>query len=81
MLAAMAICPRLIHMSCMQPFSSSAEHKYRKLLSGIELTKNFYFSFTYPVWRTLQTNMTRPQTGSPYDSMYVWNDYLTRWVA
>ncbi|KAK9787507.1 hypothetical protein WJX73_002623 [Symbiochloris irregularis] len=89
--------------------SDTGERKYRKLLSGVELTKNFFFSYTYPLWLTLQAAMTQPITsangaeqpkeasagssgsfrdtgqeaavpvgGSPFDSMFVWNDFLTK---
>ncbi|KAG2485099.1 hypothetical protein HYH03_016195 [Edaphochlamys debaryana] len=36
--------------------SSAAEKRYVKLLMGMDLTKHFYFSYTYPLAHTLQTN-------------------------
>ena len=65
-------------LGLVQSFSDSAERKYRKLLSGVELTKNFFFSYTYPLWRTLQANMSGEASSCPFDSMFVWNDFLTK---
>ena len=83
----------------MQLYVAEAEKRYCKLLSGVELTRDFFFSYTYPTWRTLQVgnvwlqtdtctladtwrmlqaNMTSPPDGSAFDSMFVWNDFLTR---
>ena len=51
------------------------------MLSGIELTKNFFFSYTWPIWRTVQATLASATPDSPWDSMFVWNDYLTRCVT
>ena len=65
----------------LQLLVAEAEKRYCKLLSGVELTRDFFFSYACPTWRTLQANMTSPPTGSAFDSMYVWNDFLTRCAA
>ena len=58
---------------------TAAEKRYRKLLlSGLELNKDFYFSYTYNLARTLQTNLTAEAPADPFDSMFVWNEYLSR---
>lgn len=38
--------------------------RYRKLLLGVDLTKSFYFSFTYSLAHSLQHNHTRAAGGS-----------------
>ena len=57
-----------------------AETRYSKLLSGVGLTQDFFWSYSYPTWRTLQANMTSAPQGSAFDSMFVWNDFLTKCV-
>lgn len=50
-----------------------------RLFSMIDVTKDFYFSYTYNVMRSLQKNLLGTLTDeNVYDSMFVWNDYLTR---
>ncbi|KAJ6297286.1 hypothetical protein OIU78_022925 [Salix suchowensis] len=52
---------------------------YKKLLSSVDLTKDFFFSYTYPIMQSLQKNVTSTgEDGMPYDNMFVWNAYLTR---
>ena len=65
------MCPR-------QAWESATERRYKKMMSSIQLTKDFYFSYDYPLWRTLQSNMTDRKASSAFDSMFVWNEYLTR---
>ena len=61
---------------------TAAEKRYRKLLlSGLELNKDFYFSYTYNLARTLQANLTADAPADPFDSMFVWNEYLSRYTA
>lgn len=61
---------------------TAAEKRYRKLLlSGLELNKDFYFSYTYNLARTLQANLTADAPADPFDSMFVWNEYLGRCVT
>ncbi|KAK7258261.1 hypothetical protein RIF29_32840 [Crotalaria pallida] len=61
---------------------SKSELRYKKLLSTLDLTKDFFFSYTYPIMRTLQSNnllISQPQSLSdmPYHNIFVWNAYLT----
>lgn len=45
----------------------------------VDLTKDFFFSYSYHVMRSLQKNMCDYDTGPDlYDSMFVWNEYMTR---
>ncbi|XP_061364160.1 phosphatidylinositol-3-phosphatase SAC1 isoform X2 [Gastrolobium bilobum] len=58
---------------------SKSELRYRKLLSSVDLTKDFFFSYTYPIMQSLQKNILSNQEGGmPYDNMFVWNAYLTQ---
>lgn len=55
-----------------------AERRYRKLItSGLDLSKDFLVSYSYNLCHTVQTNLTKPLS-DPFDSRFVWNEYLTR---
>uniref|UniRef100_A0A1J3GAA0 Phosphoinositide phosphatase SAC5 n=1 Tax=Noccaea caerulescens TaxID=107243 RepID=A0A1J3GAA0_NOCCA len=55
------------------------ERRYRELLSMMDLTKNFYFSYTYHLMYCLQKNIRNTQRGETHDNtMFVWNAHLTR---
>ncbi|XP_060172346.1 phosphoinositide phosphatase SAC3-like [Lycium barbarum] len=59
----------------------SSENRYRKLLCMVDLTKDFFFSYSYHVMRSLQKNMCNNESGPDlYDTMFVWNEYLTRGI-
>ncbi|KGN63262.2 phosphoinositide phosphatase SAC1 isoform X2 [Cucumis sativus] len=58
---------------------SKTELRYKKLLSSVDLTKDFFYSYTYPIMQSLQKNaMSTAAEGMPYDNIFVWNAYLTR---
>ncbi|KAM3394870.1 phosphoinositide phosphatase SAC3 isoform X1 [Capsicum galapagoense] len=58
-----------------------SENRYRKLLCTVDLTKDFFFSYSYHVMWSLQKNMCNNETGPDlYDTMFVWNEYLTRGI-
>lgn len=53
--------------------------RYKKLLSTVDLRKDFFFSYSYNIMCNLQKNLaTRKSSRVPYESMFVWNEYLTR---
>ncbi|KAK4391912.1 Phosphoinositide phosphatase SAC4 [Sesamum angolense] len=57
------------------------ENRYKKLLCMVDLTKDFYFSYSYHVMRSVQKNMCDRQTGQGlYETMFVWNEFLTRGI-
>ncbi|XP_078152717.1 phosphoinositide phosphatase family protein isoform X2 [Carex rostrata] len=58
---------------------SKSELRYKKLLLGVDLTKDFFYSYTYPVMQTLQQNMVSigDMKEFPYDNLFVWNSFLT----
>lgn len=41
--------------------SSAEEKKYKKMFENIDLSSNFYFSYSYDLTRTLQYNLAPPQ--------------------
>ncbi|KAM6563264.1 hypothetical protein CsatB_023262 [Cannabis sativa] len=58
---------------------SKTELRYKKLLSSVDLTKDFFYSYTYPIMQSLQKNvLSSGEDGMPYDNMFVWNSYLTQ---
>lgn len=45
----------------------------------VDLTKDFFFSYSYHVMRSLQKNTCDNKTGKVlYETMFVWNEFLTR---
>ncbi|CAL9106632.1 unnamed protein product [Musa acuminata var. zebrina] len=60
---------------------SKNENRYKKLLCTVDLTKDFFFSYSYHVMRSLQKNISDSQKGEVlYESMFVWNEFLTRGI-
>ncbi|KAM7253613.1 hypothetical protein ACFE04_021767 [Oxalis oulophora] len=57
---------------------SKNEKRYKKLLSTVDLTKDFFFSYSYNIMNSLQKNLTNERGQSHYESMFVWNEFLTR---
>ncbi|XP_022636153.1 phosphoinositide phosphatase SAC3 isoform X3 [Vigna radiata var. radiata] len=61
--------------------SNIDENRYRKLLLTVDLTKDFYFSYSYYIMRSLQRNLCDSETGHVlYENMFVWNEFLTRGI-
>jgi hypothetical protein len=53
--------------------------RYKRLLCSVDLTKDFFFSYSYNIMRSLQKNITDKNTGQVvYETMFVWNEFLTR---
>ncbi|XP_075520214.1 phosphoinositide phosphatase SAC2 [Primulina tabacum] len=60
---------------------SRNENRYKKLLRSMDLTKDFFFSYSYRLMYTLQKNMSNHETGQAiYETMFVWNAFLTRGI-
>ncbi|XP_057973456.1 phosphatidylinositol-3-phosphatase SAC1 isoform X2 [Malania oleifera] len=58
---------------------SKTELRYKKLLSSVDLTKDFFYSYNYPVMQSLQKNaLSMGEEGMPYENIFVWNAYLTQ---
>ncbi|XP_058108735.1 phosphoinositide phosphatase SAC3-like isoform X2 [Magnolia sinica] len=61
--------------------NSKNENRYKKLLCTVDLTKDFFFSYSYHVMRSLQKNLCDGETGQVlYETMFVWNEFLTRGI-
>jgi len=68
------------HFLCLPSRSNAA---YRSTLAQVvDLSKQFYFSYTYDLTRSLQENFlattTKPFPPPPFKDMYAWNYFLTR---
>ncbi|KAK9929771.1 hypothetical protein M0R45_026854 [Rubus argutus] len=58
---------------------SKTELRYKKLLSSVDLTKDFFYSYTYPIMQSLQKNViSMGEEGMQYENIFVWNAYLTQ---
>ncbi|KAL3623561.1 Phosphoinositide phosphatase sac4 [Castilleja foliolosa] len=58
-----------------------SDNRYKKLLCMVDLTKDFYFSYSYNVMRSLQKNMCDKKPALVlYETMFVWNEFLTRGI-
>ncbi|CAK9179659.1 unnamed protein product, partial [Ilex paraguariensis] len=61
--------------------NSKNENRYKKLLCMVDLTKDFFFSYSYHVMRSLQKNKCDDEMGQVlYETMFVWNEFLTRGI-
>ncbi|KAK8960533.1 Phosphoinositide phosphatase SAC1 [Platanthera guangdongensis] len=57
---------------------SKTELRYKKLLSSVDLTKDFFYSYTYPIMQSLQKNVLGSgDKKMPYENIFVWNAFLT----
>ncbi|CAD5324742.1 unnamed protein product [Arabidopsis thaliana] len=55
--------------------------RYKRLLCMVDLTKDFFFSYSYNVMRSYQKNVCNYETGhNLYEKMFVWNEFLTRGI-
>lgn len=60
---------------------SKNENRYKKLLCSMDLTKDFYFSYSYRVMHCFQKNLSTHETGTYLnETMFVWNEFLTSTV-
>ncbi|KAJ8553212.1 hypothetical protein K7X08_023890 [Anisodus acutangulus] len=60
---------------------SKNENRYKKLLRTVDLTRDFFFSYSYHIMLSLQKNLSNCEAGlTLYDTMFVWNEFLTRGV-
>ncbi|XP_057841139.1 phosphatidylinositol-3-phosphatase SAC1 [Cryptomeria japonica] len=60
---------------------SKTELRYKKLLSSVDLTKDFFYSYTYPIMQSLQKNvLANDMAGMQYENLFVWNAFLTRTI-
>lgn len=62
------------------------EARYIAILNNLDLTRSFYFSYSYDITRTLQVNICRERKAHPdetphrfpldYNTMFIWNHHL-----
>ncbi|CAL4916476.1 unnamed protein product [Urochloa decumbens] len=55
---------------------SNDEKRYLKQLHSVDLSKDFFYSFSYNLAQTLEKNML----GSWNDTTFVWNEFLTEGI-
>lgn len=56
-------------------------YRYKKLLCTVDLTKDFFFSYSYHIMSSLQKNICDYEAGQVlYETMFVWNEFLTRGI-
>ncbi|KAJ5257008.1 Polyphosphoinositide phosphatase [Penicillium angulare] len=70
----------------LKPEKQSEEERYKAILNNLDLTRSFYFSYSYDITRSLQHNVCRERKahldGLPrflpqdYNTMFVWNHHL-----
>ncbi|KAK3318566.1 SacI homology domain-containing protein [Apodospora peruviana] len=70
---------------------NTEESRFLGILHNLDLTRSFYYSYSYDITRTLQHNITRERTallsGQPcpidddLNSMFVWNNHLLQPAA
>ncbi|CAO2824669.1 unnamed protein product [Amaranthus hypochondriacus] len=59
--------------------NSKNENRYKKLLCTVDITKDFFFSYSYRIMHSLQKNLCDEENKLvPYETMFVWNAFLTR---
>ncbi|KAG5952803.1 hypothetical protein E4U53_007957 [Claviceps sorghi] len=65
---------------------STNEQRFLSILNNMDLTKSFYYSYSYDITRTLQQNIKRerealdkglpPSSDDDLNTMFIWNSYL-----
>jgi hypothetical protein len=65
---------------------NTEESRFLGILNNLDLSRSFYFSYSYDITRTLQQNISKERAslqkkpnfseGADYNSMFVWNEYL-----
>ncbi|KAG6003889.1 hypothetical protein E4U21_001610 [Claviceps maximensis] len=65
---------------------STNEQRFLSILNNMDLTKSFYYSYSYDITRTLQQNIKReretlskglsPSPDDDLNAMFIWNSYL-----
>ena len=54
-------------------------YRYKRLFSSVNLSKDFFYSYTYRIMWNLQRNMSIKEVEPmPYDDMFVWNSFMSQ---
>jgi hypothetical protein len=64
----MAVSPKAIR--------SAQESKMVNTFQSVDLSKNFYFSYSYDITNTLQTNLTVSPENRKWNTRFMWNHHL-----
>ncbi|XP_045792286.1 phosphoinositide phosphatase SAC2-like [Trifolium pratense] len=61
---------------------SKDENRYKKLLCSMDLTKDFFYSYSYNIMLSLQKNLSDHNYKGQllYETLFVWNEFLTRGI-
>ncbi|KAJ5585030.1 uncharacterized protein N7459_004830 [Penicillium hispanicum] len=72
--------------SRLKPEKNTEEERYKAILNNLDLTKSFYFSYSYDITRSLQDNICQERKAHQdglsgrmpygYNTMFVWNHHL-----
>ncbi|KAK9445886.1 SacI domain-containing protein [Metarhizium brunneum] len=67
---------------------NTEEQRFLSILNNLDLTKSFYYSYSYDITRTLQHNIMRersaldkgvmPSSDDEPNTMFIWNSYLLK---
>ncbi|KAH0889630.1 hypothetical protein HID58_052059, partial [Brassica napus] len=56
-------------------------NRYKKLMCMVDLTNDFFFSYSFNIMRSFQKNLCNHESGATlYKKMFVWNEFLTRGI-
>lgn len=55
---------------------STQETKLVNTFQSVDLSKNFYFSYSYDITNTLQANLTISPDHRKWNTRFMWNHYL-----
>lgn len=66
-----------IHFNGKSYTPSPQEQRYFQIFNQVDRTKNFYYSYTYDLTRSLQSNMTQGLEKIKPKTMFLWNEFLT----
>jgi hypothetical protein len=67
-----------IHLVIYWCYILCLRNRYKKLLESVDLAKDFFYSYTYPIMQSLQQNVTSAgMKEMPYENLFVWNSFLT----
>ncbi|WZZ40018.1 hypothetical protein YC2023_036277 [Brassica napus] len=57
------------------------KREYKKLMCMVDLTNDFFFSYSFNIMRSFQKNLCNHESGATlYKKMFVWNEFLTRGI-
>ena len=58
---------------------TAEETRYKTILQNLDLSKNFFFSYTYDLTSTFQKNITFPKgKWFPATDMFIWNSFALK---